>query len=170
MRTRALISLVAAGLALAAHSGSHAHGSVRKSLSFGQDHPRAGLRTLDVNGFTAHPNSDPVEVATALVRELTEHEFVVRKDSYTDKATGVTHVYFRQRVNGIEVADGDINVNVKDGLVLSYGNSVGDCFVIRGGVVILTLFRSSIVVLPPHSRATRVLWLLTPIANTAMIS
>jgi extracellular elastinolytic metalloproteinase len=119
MRTYFLTSLAVAGLALA-----HGSGGARKSLGFGPVLPHAGLRTLDVRGFAADAAADPFAVADALVRELTRYEFVRRADSYTDAATGVTHVYFRQRVNGVEVADGDINVNIKDGLVLSYGNSV----------------------------------------------
>jgi extracellular elastinolytic metalloproteinase len=122
MRTFFLTSIAAAGLAVAA--AHNQPGGARKSLGFGPVLPQARLRTLDVRGFTADTSSDPYVVAEALVKELTNYEYVVRQDSYTDKATGVTHVYFRQRVNGIEVADGDINVNVKDGLVLSYGNSV----------------------------------------------
>jgi extracellular elastinolytic metalloproteinase len=114
MRTYFLTSLAAAGLALA-----------RKSLGFGPVLPQAGLRTPDTQAFARDANADPFGVAEALVRGLTAYEFVRRADSYTDAATGVSHVYFRQRVNGVEVADGDINVNVKDGLVLSYGNSVG---------------------------------------------
>jgi extracellular elastinolytic metalloproteinase len=113
MRTYFLTSLAAAGLALA-----------RKSLGFGPVLPQAGLRTPDAQAFARDVNADPFGVAEALVRGLTAHDFVRRSDSYTDAATGVSHVYFRQRVNGVEVADGDINVNVKDGLVLSYGNSV----------------------------------------------
>ena len=63
------------------------------------------------------------------IEELTRESspassFVIRKDSYTDKNTGVSHIYARQYMHGIEVADGDINVNVKDGVVLSYGDSV----------------------------------------------
>jgi extracellular elastinolytic metalloproteinase len=49
--------------------------------------------------------------------------YKIRPDSYTDKNTGVTHVYVRQLVNGLEVTDGDMNINIKDGMVLSYGNS-----------------------------------------------
>jgi extracellular elastinolytic metalloproteinase len=61
------------------------------------------------------------QLAGRLTRDNT---FIIRKDSYTDKNMGVTHVYVRQVVNGIEVADGDMNINVKDGMVLSYGDSV----------------------------------------------
>ena len=32
-------------------------------------------------------------------------------------------MYARQYVNAIEVADGDINLNVKDCVILSYGDS-----------------------------------------------
>jgi extracellular elastinolytic metalloproteinase len=52
--------------------------------------------------------------------------YSIRDDSYTDTNTGVTHVYVRQFVNGLEVVDGDINLNIKDGVVISYGNSFYD--------------------------------------------
>ncbi|MEZ0267185.1 MAG: M36 family metallopeptidase [Phycisphaerae bacterium] len=43
-------------------------------------------------------------------------------DQYTDADTGVTHLYFRQRVNHIAVANANLNVNVaRDGRVLSVG-------------------------------------------------
>jgi extracellular elastinolytic metalloproteinase len=36
----------------------------------------------------------------------------------------ITHIYARQIINGLEVSDGDINVNVdRDGRILSWGNS-----------------------------------------------
>ena len=52
--------------------------------------------------------------------------FYIRPDSYIDKGTGIAHVYLRQRVFGLGVANGDINVNVnvQDGRILSYGASV----------------------------------------------
>ena len=41
-------------------------------------------------------------------------------DAYTDADSGVTHVYFRQTHNGLEVQSADVNVNVmKDGRILS---------------------------------------------------
>ncbi|KAF8841359.1 hypothetical protein BDN67DRAFT_526396 [Paxillus ammoniavirescens] len=46
---------------------------------------------------------------------------VIRPDSYTDKATGVTHIYNRQLVGGIEVADAHVDLN---GKVLNFGDSV----------------------------------------------
>lgn len=72
---------------------------------------------------------DPLEVARIFVEDVLMGEasagsaYKIRPDSYTDKNTGVTHVYVRQLVNGLEVTDGDMNINIKDGLVLSYGNS-----------------------------------------------
>ncbi|KAG5219773.1 Fungalysin/Thermolysin Extracellular metalloproteinase [Salix suchowensis] len=66
--------------------------------------------------------SDPFEVATAFLGDLLSGQtglnsrYKIRKDSYTDANTGVTHVYVRQMVNGLEVADGDINLNIKDGM------------------------------------------------------
>lgn len=45
-------------------------------------------------------------------------------DHYTDAYNGVTHVYLRQRYNGIEVVDADINANVaRDGSIISLNSS-----------------------------------------------
>lgn len=105
----------------------------RKSLSFGPVHPHAK--------FTVGPailtpsfrpiSRDPIEIARRFADEVILPKgdslwssYVVREDSYTDSTTGVTYVYLRQLVNGIEVADGDININVLDGKVISYGDSV----------------------------------------------
>lgn len=134
MRGLLSVSLIVAGLAFA-HSGSDGPVRRRKSLGFGPVHPHAVFRAspyqIQTNGFLpSGVESDPIEVARSFVEDhligrLTqENTFTIRRDSYTDTNTGVTHVYVRQLVNGIEVADGDINVNVKDGMVLSYGDSV----------------------------------------------
>ncbi|MGH9904192.1 MAG: M36 family metallopeptidase [Pyrinomonadaceae bacterium] len=48
---------------------------------------------------------------------------VVVTDAYTSDHTGVSHVYLRQRFQGIEVYNGNINVNVAaNGTVLSHGS------------------------------------------------
>jgi extracellular elastinolytic metalloproteinase len=107
----------------------------RKSLGFGPAHPHAVFRStpyqIPTNGFLPMgAESDPFEVARRFLEDLLKDQlwesntYKIRKDSYTDKNTGVTHVYVRQVINDLEVVDGDINVNVKDGMVLSYGNSV----------------------------------------------
>jgi extracellular elastinolytic metalloproteinase len=71
---------------------------------------------------------DPYKVAEAFLKlyraPYPTRSFVIRKDSYTDEKTGVTHIFARQLVGAAEVADGDINLNIRDGWVLSYGNSV----------------------------------------------
>jgi extracellular elastinolytic metalloproteinase len=104
----------------------------RKTIGFGANHPQAGLRTnppQPASFLGPNPDSDPIDVAKSFVNELLSnlpsesHSYRIRDDSYTDASTGVTHVYIRQLVNGYEVADGDLNVNIKDGIVLSYGNS-----------------------------------------------
>ncbi|KAI0028213.1 Fungalysin metallopeptidase-domain-containing protein [Vararia minispora EC-137] len=110
---------------------TNGHLSGRKSLGFGPVHPHAkfhSTRAVVTNNFLT--TSDPLEIAREFVTDLLkdqlalENSFALRKDSYTDKATGVTHAYFRQIVNGVEVADGDINVNVdRNGLIISYGDS-----------------------------------------------
>jgi extracellular elastinolytic metalloproteinase len=68
--------------------------------------------------------SDPYQVAHSFIRRLVKgQEYRIRKDSYTDRSSGITHIYAKQLVNGVEVVDGDINLNIKDGVVISYGNS-----------------------------------------------
>ncbi|KAF9948980.1 Fungalysin/Thermolysin Extracellular metalloproteinase 5, partial [Modicella reniformis] len=85
------------------------------------------------NSFVSHCNDDvfftgsavnPQRVALDFVEQkLTDSEYIV-KNAYTSKHNGVTHVYLRQRIDGLEVINGDINVNVdKHGNVISYGDS-----------------------------------------------
>jgi extracellular elastinolytic metalloproteinase len=107
----------------------------RKTLGFGPEHPHAVFRAspyhIQTHGFTPHdPLTDPLDVARIFVDDVLSTQsshglsYKIRKDSYTDKNTGVTHVYVRQLVNGLEVTDGDMNINIKHGVVLSYGTSV----------------------------------------------
>ncbi|KII84797.1 hypothetical protein PLICRDRAFT_45604 [Plicaturopsis crispa FD-325 SS-3] len=134
MRGLFTASLVAAGLAgrVFAHtSASHNDdGPVRrrKSLGFGPIHPHAVFRAnppqVHAEGLAPRADADPFDVARRFAEvESQGQSYYVRPDSYTDKNTGVTHVYIRQLVNGMEVADGDMNINVKDGVVLSHSNS-----------------------------------------------
>ena len=129
-----LVALAISG-ALAHIPQSPSQGRVRKSLGFGPEIPHAVFNTSPeqlVQGFSSNPASSPFEVAESFVAQLlrkdshfSDHStYTVRSDSYTDDNTGVTHVYFRQLINGIEVSDGLMNVNVKDGVILSYGDSV----------------------------------------------
>jgi len=46
------------------------------------------------------------------------------KSRHTSKQNGVTHLYFRQVIDGLEVANGDINISVtSDGRILSAGGA-----------------------------------------------
>ncbi|KAI0085233.1 extracellular elastinolytic metallo proteinase [Irpex rosettiformis] len=130
VRRLLVASVVAAGLA-----GALAHGATpglrrRKTLGFGPTLPHSVFASGEtVPVVQAFGKSDPFDVAKAFASALTADvvspasSFYVRDDSYTDKNTGVTHVYLRQTMFGMEIADGDINVNVKDGRILSYGDS-----------------------------------------------
>ncbi|KAL1942240.1 hypothetical protein VTO73DRAFT_6304 [Trametes versicolor] len=127
MRRLFVAALAAAGLAGTLAHDSH-NVSRRKTLSFGPVHSHASYHTNPVyHTSLLRASEDPLDVARLfvedLVRDIPGSDFVVRKDSYTDEATGITHAYVRQYINGIEVADGDINVSIKDGVVLSYGDS-----------------------------------------------
>ena len=141
MRRLFVASVLAAGLAGAfAHPGAAATAATsdnnqprrRKTLGFGPVHSHAVYRSGPIptaNTF-ADASLAPLDVAHQFITDLTRDSvgststFRIRKDTYTDKNTGVTHVYARQYINGVEVTDGDISVNVKDGIVLSYGDSV----------------------------------------------
>ncbi|KAJ6632572.1 extracellular elastinolytic metallo proteinase [Mycena sp. CBHHK59/15] len=135
MRCFLTASLVA-GLAGSALAHRVADGPVRhrKSLGFGPVHKHAVYRStpyqIVTNAFARMPaESDPFLVALLFVEDILGNQlsesnsYKIRKDSYTDSNTGITHVYVRQIINGLEVSDGDMNINIKDGEVLSYGNS-----------------------------------------------
>ena len=127
MRRLLVAAVAAAGLAGALAHDSHAV-SRRKTLGFGPVLPHAAYHSNPVyHDSLLRTSEDPLQVARLfvddIVRNIPGGSFQIRKDSYTDSATGVTHVYVRQYMNGIEVADGDMNVNIKDGVVLSYGDS-----------------------------------------------
>lgn len=118
----------------------------RKTMGFGPEHPHAVFKTDIPQAFQplhTFENGDvphPFEVAKEFVKTLVPQTFsleggeeaegatlfYVRPDSYIDTNTGIAHVYLRQTVYGVEVADGDVNmnINVQDGRVLSYGSSV----------------------------------------------
>ncbi|QRW10241.1 extracellular metalloproteinase MEP [Ceratobasidium sp. AG-Ba] len=112
----------AALLSIAFLASATAHGT-RKSLGFGARHPHARFVTEPQIASSLATHTDPLSVARAFLQSYTDSDYYIRDDSYTDKATGVTHVYVRQRVDGLEVADGDINMNIRDGRVLSFGDS-----------------------------------------------
>jgi extracellular elastinolytic metalloproteinase len=130
-------SLVLLALLLATSSNAlNSHLEVpksRKTLNFGFDKPHSRFVTLAKpskirDSFIAIPKVDPYKLANefipSLCPESDEYSYRIRKDSYTDPTTGVTHVFAKQTYRGLDVVDGDLNLNIKDGVVLSYGNEV----------------------------------------------
>ncbi|KDN38530.1 hypothetical protein RSAG8_09419, partial [Rhizoctonia solani AG-8 WAC10335] len=97
--------------------------SPRKSLNFGPRHPSAHYFTRLPPTLKPTTSDDPFEVAKSFILNHTVSDYYIRTDSYADKNTGVTHVYVRQIFNDLEVANGDINLNIRDGYVSSYGDS-----------------------------------------------
>ncbi|KAF8699524.1 peptidase M36 family, partial [Rhizoctonia solani] len=101
-----------------------AHRTTRRSLNFRP--PREVYFQTDQ--FSILDSSDPHQTARVFLNKLAypDDGYFIRKDSYTDANTGISHIYVRQVVNGLEVADGNINLNIRNGQVLSYGNSFFD--------------------------------------------
>src|SRR5205814_3955944 len=65
------------------------------------------------------------EIAIKFVKEdLHPYSDFVIKNIYKSEHNEITHVYFKQIVNGLEVVNSDLNVNIdKFGRVISYGDS-----------------------------------------------
>ncbi|KAG2066590.1 hypothetical protein BDR04DRAFT_1136631 [Suillus decipiens] len=129
MRGLTTVTLALLGLAAAIPEPQR-----RKSLSFGPVLPHARFDSSAHQPVPAvlfstqdRVRVDPYEVAKTFLDSIVDPEdgvsYVIRSDSYTDRATGVTHVYARQVIQGLQVADGNVNLNIKDGVVLSHGNS-----------------------------------------------
>ncbi|PIL25330.1 hypothetical protein GSI_13219 [Ganoderma sinense ZZ0214-1] len=120
----AVAAAAAAGLASALWHGSpHTFRSRRKTMGFGPVLSHSSFHTNPVCPRAEEPFKVAQIFVEDLIGDILGSSYQIRKDSYTDQATGVTHIYVRRYMNGIEVADGDINLNIKDGVVLSYGGS-----------------------------------------------
>jgi len=94
----------------------------RKSLSFGphQTHRKFISKDYIARPSTlATPSKEQIfQSALKLAKEVTggKSSFFVRSDSYTDATSGLTFVYIKQTVNGLQVEDGDMNaVYASDG-------------------------------------------------------
>jgi extracellular elastinolytic metalloproteinase len=125
--------ITAAFIAAALVGARHTHdvsGRTRKSLGFGPSLPQAVYETELLHTSLLNEDADPYVVARTFLDGLlrgklsSASEYKIREDSYTDTNTGVTHIYARQLLHGVEVVGGLINLNIKDGVVLSYGDSV----------------------------------------------
>jgi extracellular elastinolytic metalloproteinase len=83
--------------------------------------------------YVTGPNQgDALDIALSYIRQnqqalgLTGADIrdIVVTSRYSSEHNGVTHLYLRQRYNGIEVHGGDININVAaDGSIINLGNS-----------------------------------------------
>ncbi|KAH7881725.1 Fungalysin metallopeptidase-domain-containing protein [Phlebopus sp. FC_14] len=131
LRSKCLLGLLSVAVVVA-HNPQAQDIPRRKTLGFGPILPHATHTTSPdphILGSALAPSlsSDPFEVAKAFLQNLVPSRerasFVIRPDSYTDERTEVTHVYVKQVIDGLEVANGKINLNIKGGEVLSYGDS-----------------------------------------------
>lgn len=115
-------------LSAAASAAAHSHSVPgRKSLAFGPTTGGVFTTTPPAIPQSLLPLKCPHAISKLYARDvlgLNETDFYVRKDSYHDKTTGVHHIYLRQILNGIEVSDANVNINIRDGQVISYGDSV----------------------------------------------
>ncbi|KAM3421665.1 Extracellular metalloproteinase [Cercospora zeina] len=112
----------------AAESGHSHHLSKRQSAdALERFRPRQRATYVAEDGEPAASIASvgsPDEAAEALVRStFPDAEFRRVGDSWTS-SSGITHFYFKQTLNGLDIDDADFNVNVRpDGTILSYGNS-----------------------------------------------
>ena len=84
------------------------------------------------NPLTDSSNDKPLDIVVGLIKKnkqkfgLLDSDLVDLKvkDQYTSQHNGVTHIYLRQQIGGIEVVGAELNSNVtKDGKVLNLNNS-----------------------------------------------
>lgn len=113
---------------------AHATPRFRKTLSFGPVLPHARFEIEPVKTLRAGSSHGPMTVAHDFLASMghtpvdlsnaPQSAYIIRNDSYLDKNTRVTHVFVEQYIGGVQVDNGNINLNIKDGRVLSYGDSV----------------------------------------------
>ncbi|KAG8985950.1 Fungalysin/Thermolysin Extracellular metalloproteinase 5, partial [Tulasnella sp. 427] len=121
-----VLLLFAAGISASQTSAS------RKTLNFSPPVQHSHFTTFPAQGqppfATIETRSSVVELAEAYLKTVLHHPegtWKLREDSYQDQATQIWHLYFRQLLQGglVEVIDGDVNLNVLNGRVISYGDS-----------------------------------------------
>jgi hypothetical protein len=92
-----------------------------------------GTRSFGPVGFLTGPQAgEPMDLALGYLDQHREElgltaadlDEMVVKDHYLTRHNGTTHIYLKQVHDGIEVWNGDINVNVaRDGSIINLGNS-----------------------------------------------
>lgn len=103
------------------------------TLSFGPvlphatfSHPLPSTNYAPLTGYLSEASVlDPLTVAFNYLNSIgISRKQLALKDSYKTNENGVWHGYFRQVINGLEVLNGDLNVNVdRLGRVIAVGNS-----------------------------------------------
>ncbi|KAJ2226557.1 hypothetical protein GGF40_002552 [Coemansia sp. RSA 1286] len=98
---------------------------------------RFGKRNLRASRLSGGVEDAELEDAVSIAASyLSEHHDIPEdnmklKSAYRSEHTGVTHVYFRQVVNGLEVVNGNANVNIdKNGRIISSGNSFSSSYTV----------------------------------------
>lgn len=89
----------------------------RKSLGFGPLHSYSKFTSNEYKSvFSAKVlskyelHSKALELAEELAGKQNGVGYFVRSDSYYDSTSGLTYVYIKQTVNGLQVENGDMNV------------------------------------------------------------
>ncbi|KAJ1804061.1 hypothetical protein LPJ56_005706, partial [Coemansia sp. RSA 2599] len=97
---------------------------------------KRNLRASRLNGSSGAEDPELEDAVSIAASYLSEHHDIPEdnmklKSAYRSEHTGVTHVYFRQVVNGLEVVNGNANVNIdKNGRVISSGNSFSSSYTV----------------------------------------
>ncbi|KAJ2907088.1 hypothetical protein GGI21_003953, partial [Coemansia aciculifera] len=110
-----------------------AHHTVYKKPVVVKAGPAHGKRHLRASHLKASDSELDGSVAVAAAYLGKQHgipsDNMKLKSVYRSEHNGVTHVYFRQVVNGLEVVNGNANVNIdRHGHVISSGNSFADSY------------------------------------------
>ncbi|KAJ1969888.1 hypothetical protein IWQ62_000321 [Dispira parvispora] len=95
--------------------------------SFGPDLDFSQYDTTVQDIGIAEDPDDPVSIAQAFVQTrfgLTPEDYSVHS-SYQTNRPQVYHIHLRQKINGLEVTNGDMNINIDaEGRVISFGSSL----------------------------------------------
>jgi len=85
-----------------------------------------------IEPLTGSSNGKPLDIALGFIKQsrqklgLSETDVLDSKvtDQYTDRHNGVTHIYLRQQIDGIEVVGAEMSTNVaRDGKVINLNSS-----------------------------------------------
>ena len=71
---------------------------------------------------------DPISIARRYIKlthaNVSDLDFYIRDDSYHDSSNHNDYVFARQRINGLDVVDGDFNLVIRNAQVITFGDSV----------------------------------------------